>query len=248
MGTRRRRPRAGLSASALGDTRRAMSHENVEIVRRLYERWATGDFTPDAFDPDVEFSRIGAQTPDMEGRWVGLDEFWKAVREYLQPLSDLRIEAERIIDLSGDRVLVLSRQTARGKQSGVPMETELARPVHTARRQDRPVRLLLEPRRSPRSRGAAGVAGQCRAPAPGEAVLAGPQLLVFGLQQPRGQFGPAAHAQLGGRQSAVLACSTRLHNANTRVPLSADAALKYTAASQSGQQRKGIGHLPGRLY
>ncbi len=62
----------------------------------------------------------------MEGRWVGLDEFWKAVREYLQPLSDLRIEAERIIDLSGDRVLVLSRQTVRGKQSGVPMETELA--------------------------------------------------------------------------------------------------------------------------
>ena len=109
----------------LGDTRSDVE-ENVEIVRRLYERWATGDFTPDVFDPDVEFSRIGAQTPDMEGRWVGLDEFWKAVREYLQPLSDLRIEAERIIDLSGDRVLVLSRQTARGKQSGVPMETQLA--------------------------------------------------------------------------------------------------------------------------
>ena len=39
--------------------------------------------------------------------------------------SEVRIEAERIIDLSGDRVLVLSRQTARGKQSGVPIEHEL---------------------------------------------------------------------------------------------------------------------------
>jgi len=73
---------------------------------------------------DCEHSRIGAQTPDMEGRWLGLDEFLTAFREYLQALSDLRIEAERIIDLSGDRVLVLSRQTARGKQSGVPIEHE----------------------------------------------------------------------------------------------------------------------------
>jgi ketosteroid isomerase-like protein len=102
-----------------------MSEENVEILRRLYEHWATGDFPPDFFDPDVEHSRIGAQTPDMEGRWLGLDEFLTAFREYLQPLSDLRIEAERIMDLSGDRVLVLSRQTARGKKSGVPIEHEL---------------------------------------------------------------------------------------------------------------------------
>jgi ketosteroid isomerase-like protein len=64
-------------------------------------------------------------TPDMEGRWLGLDETWTAIREYLQAFSDLRIEAERIIDLSGDRVLVLSRHIARGKQSGVPIEHEV---------------------------------------------------------------------------------------------------------------------------
>ncbi len=102
-----------------------MSQENVEILRRLYEHWATGDFPADFFDPNVEHSRIGAQTPDMEGRWLGLDEFSTVFREYLQALSDLRIEAERIIDLTGDRVLVLSRQTARGKQSGVPIEHQL---------------------------------------------------------------------------------------------------------------------------
>jgi ketosteroid isomerase-like protein len=43
------------------------------------------------------------------------------MREYLQPMADLRIRAERIIDLGGERVLVLSRHTARGKQSGVPI-------------------------------------------------------------------------------------------------------------------------------
>jgi ketosteroid isomerase-like protein len=34
-------------------------------------------------------------------------------------------EAERIIDLADDRVLVLSRQTARGKVSGAPIDHEL---------------------------------------------------------------------------------------------------------------------------
>jgi ketosteroid isomerase-like protein len=101
-----------------------MSQENVEALHQLYEQWATGDFPADFFDAGVEHSRIGAQTPDMEGRWVGLDKFQTAFRQYLEALSDLRIEAERIIDLGGDRVLVLSRQTARGKHSGVPIEHE----------------------------------------------------------------------------------------------------------------------------
>jgi ketosteroid isomerase-like protein len=102
-----------------------MSEENVEILRRLYEQWASGDLSADCFDPEIEYSRIGAQTPDMEGRWRGLDELPTAMREYLRAFSDLRIEAERIIDLGGDRVLVLSRHTARGKQSGVPIEHEV---------------------------------------------------------------------------------------------------------------------------
>ena len=47
------------------------------------------------------------------------------MRDYLRAFSDLRIETERIIDLSGNRVLVLSRHTARGAQSGVPIEHEI---------------------------------------------------------------------------------------------------------------------------
>ena len=102
-----------------------MSQENVEILRRLYEQWARGDLSAGCFDPDIEYSRIGAGTTDMEGRWLGLDELSVAMRAYLGVFSDLRIEAERIIDLSEDRVLVLTRHTARGKQSGVPIDHEL---------------------------------------------------------------------------------------------------------------------------
>ena len=96
----------------------------METVRGLYGLWANGDFSADHFDPEVEYSRIGAGTPDMEGRWLGLDDLSTAMLDYLRAFSDLRIEPERIIDLGGDRVLVLSRQTASGKQSGVPIEHE----------------------------------------------------------------------------------------------------------------------------
>ena len=103
-----------------------MSRENVEILRTVFQQWASGSLSDtDVFDPDVEYSRIGAETPALEGRWFGLDGLRSAMSEYLQAMSDLRIEAERIIDLGGERVLVLSRHTARGKQSGVPIQHEI---------------------------------------------------------------------------------------------------------------------------
>ena len=95
------------------------------MLRRVFQRWATGGLTADCFDPDIEYLRTGTGNPMMEGRWLGRDEVATAMRDYLRALSDLRIEAERIIDLGGDRVLVLSRHTARGKQSGVPIEHEM---------------------------------------------------------------------------------------------------------------------------
>ena len=102
-----------------------MSQENVEIVRAMYEHWARGDFPASYFDPDVEHSRVGARTPDMEGEWRGLEALSRTTAEYLDALSDLRIEAESIIDVDDDHVLVLSRHTARGKLSSVPIDHEL---------------------------------------------------------------------------------------------------------------------------
>jgi ketosteroid isomerase-like protein len=102
-----------------------MSQANVEIVRAMYEHWARGDFPASFFDPDVEHLRIGADTPDMEGEWRGLEGLARAFAGYLNAFSDLRIEAKSIIDLDDDRVLVLARHTARGKLSGVPIDHEL---------------------------------------------------------------------------------------------------------------------------
>lgn len=102
-----------------------MSEENVEIIRAMYEDWARGDFPPTFMDPGVVHSRIGAQTPDMEGEWQGLEAFARAFADYLRASADLRTEAEEIIALDDDRILVLSRQTAKCKLSGVPIDHEL---------------------------------------------------------------------------------------------------------------------------
>lgn len=103
-----------------------MSEENVEVVRRLYESWERGDLrTADFFDAEVEHSRIGSELPGINGEWQGIEAFGVALASYIDALADLHIEAERIIDLGGDRVLVLARQTARGKTSGLPFVHEL---------------------------------------------------------------------------------------------------------------------------
>jgi ketosteroid isomerase-like protein len=104
-----------------------VSEENVRIIRHLYEHWERGDFsTPDFFHPEVEHSRIGAETPDLEGEWRGLEGLSASFGEYVAAFSGLRIKAEQIIDLGDDRVLVLARHTAHGKLSGAPIEHSLA--------------------------------------------------------------------------------------------------------------------------
>ena len=102
-----------------------MSEKNVEIVRRLYASWERGDLqTADFFDVEVEHSRIGSELPGINGDWRGIEAFGVALADYIDALADLHIEAERVIDLGGERVLVLSRQTARGKTSGLRFDRE----------------------------------------------------------------------------------------------------------------------------
>jgi ketosteroid isomerase-like protein len=108
-----------------------MSREDVELVRGIYERWAQGDYSGayrEVFDPQVVFARIMPEVPGGAGgagEWRGIEEMWRAGLDWLRHWEDVRDEGEEFIDF-GDRVLVLSRMTARGRQSGVPVETELA--------------------------------------------------------------------------------------------------------------------------
>ena len=106
-----------------------MSDENIELLRGLYKRWAKRDYAVrDVFDPQVVFTRIMPDVPGGPGGagvWHGIDEMWQAIVDWFRHWENLEVVPEKFID-AGDRVLVLTRQSARGKLSGVPVETKIA--------------------------------------------------------------------------------------------------------------------------
>jgi ketosteroid isomerase-like protein len=108
-----------------------MSEENVEILRRSYEEFQAAVARDDPgswFDSggvcgDFEWS-LDPRYPPFEGRevWRGRDGFVEFVRIWTEGFEEWSIRVERLIDAGNDRVVALTRQTAIGKGSGVPVE------------------------------------------------------------------------------------------------------------------------------
>lgn len=94
-----------------------MTPDNVERVKSIYRAWARGDFSSsDWADPGIEFVLADGLTT---GRWVGLGDMAAAWGDVLSAWTDFHAEAEECRALDDERVLVLTRNTGRGKGSGV---------------------------------------------------------------------------------------------------------------------------------
>src|SRR3954453_6591369 len=102
-----------------------MSKENVGVVRLLYAdpRGLTAS-TNEIVAPDAEFD-FTAVFPDKP-KLRGVDEF-RPCRD-VGPFggSPIRFEPERFFDVDDERVLVFVRVTATGRESGVPVEIQVA--------------------------------------------------------------------------------------------------------------------------
>jgi ketosteroid isomerase-like protein len=103
-----------------------MSADDVELVRHLLELWEQRDWSAVAeyVDPNLEFVRSGAGV-GLAGEWRGPTDAWRAILEWRESFDELRDQVEDIID-AGDRVLVLVKQTARGRTSGAPVQLDAA--------------------------------------------------------------------------------------------------------------------------
>jgi ketosteroid isomerase-like protein len=101
-----------------------MSQENVEIVRRGYEAFARGDLKTamEMFHSDVEW-----HDPDRPGggTYRGHEGVLRNLEEWLEGWEEFRLEPEEFLE-AGDQVVVLVRQSGRGKGSGVEIEAPLA--------------------------------------------------------------------------------------------------------------------------
>ena len=102
-----------------------MPTPNIEVVRALYERRERGEmYVREFVHPEIEFVRIGSEAPDFAGEWHGLEGLRQATVDYLNVWEDYQFEVERMIDL-GDRILILEKQTARGRRSGAVISQDV---------------------------------------------------------------------------------------------------------------------------
>ena len=115
-----------------------MSQENVELVRRVYEGWARGDFSRiEAFHPQIVFEMVDWPHQTKAEGIEAMSETW---RETLGAWHDFRSIPTEYIDC-GRNILVLNRIEGSGKESGAEVSAETAT-VWTVEN-DRVVRLAL---------------------------------------------------------------------------------------------------------
>jgi ketosteroid isomerase-like protein len=93
-----------------------MSEQNVELVRRIHERWDRVESIRDLVADDLEY--VNPSYAVEPGTRDGRGGF-RSVRE---TYPDFQIHIDRYVDAGDDQVVVLGRYTASGGASGIKLE------------------------------------------------------------------------------------------------------------------------------
>jgi ketosteroid isomerase-like protein len=94
--------------------------ENLDLVRSIYADWERGDFSSARWaDPEIELIQVDGPEPSYA---KGLDGMAASFRARRNVFNHVRVEAEEIRELDATRVLVLVRNHARAKVSGIEIE------------------------------------------------------------------------------------------------------------------------------
>jgi hypothetical protein len=101
---------------------------NLDLVRSLFENWERPDF--DWADPHIDFVVVDGPTP---GRWHGIPEAMRGLSDYLSAWEGYHVTPEQYRELDGERILVMTRERATGKMSGIDAEHLRANLLHLHR-------------------------------------------------------------------------------------------------------------------
>ena len=114
-----------------------MSQENVEVVRALYEAFARrdGESPFSVYDPDIEWdmSRSAIPLPGEEAVFHGHEGVRRYGRAWMEAWAFLDAPLERLVDAGEQVVALLGQTTARGKRSGIEVDTPPFAQVWTLR-------------------------------------------------------------------------------------------------------------------
>jgi ketosteroid isomerase-like protein len=101
----------------------AMSRDDLELVRRVYEDWTRGDFSGgEAFHRDVDFDMV--DWPES-GRSRGVDAMRRTWMASLRAWDAFRAEPTEFIE-TGGHIVVLTHVEARGRGSAAEVSADTA--------------------------------------------------------------------------------------------------------------------------
>jgi ketosteroid isomerase-like protein len=110
---------------ALRDTARAMSEENVHLVRGVYDALSRGDNTAvmAAYDPQIQLDFSDSPTASVLQTRIyrGYEGLRKGNREWHRELESVEYECDELID-AGDQVVCVVTTRGRGRKSRVESE------------------------------------------------------------------------------------------------------------------------------
>ncbi len=94
--------------------------ENLDLVRSICADWERGDFSRnDWASPDIDF--VIADGPEP-GSWAGLKEMARRYGDWLRGWRDFRAAPEKYLVVDDQRILVLVKNSGRGRASGLELE------------------------------------------------------------------------------------------------------------------------------
>jgi ketosteroid isomerase-like protein len=100
---------------------RKLPTANLDLVRSIYAGWERGDFSSnDWAHADVEFVFSSGPEP---GTWSGHSGMAEGYGDWLRAWENFRAEPEEYLELDDERILVLVRNSGRGKISGLEIES-----------------------------------------------------------------------------------------------------------------------------
>jgi uncharacterized protein len=98
--------------------------EKVELVRSAFDAWNRGEIDRFAghVSEDVAWLEVSGRPESGTSESFGRDRLRRSLESLFDAWESYRLEVERIDDV-GDRVLAIVREVARGRSSGVEIDS-----------------------------------------------------------------------------------------------------------------------------
>lgn len=97
-----------------------MSEENVELVRRFFERLNVGELSPECCDPEIEI-RNWAHSP-MPGPYRGHEGLLRWWGDLSEAFEDVRLELKEVVDVDDERVVTVQRIIGSFRHTGIRLD------------------------------------------------------------------------------------------------------------------------------